>query len=94
MANGQSSNPLAGADTKSVSSIWKMSNSPPKPQHQSNLRKNLTNNTQFSSIDNLTEDQTYKQRTNNYAQLGMTYCLNGNVYLITSPEKSYLHFME
>ena len=65
VGNG-SSNPLIG-DTKSVSSIWKTSNSPGKQQVQ---KKISTNGVQFSSIDNLADDY-LDRKINNYAQLEM-----------------------
>lgn len=67
----QNQNPLVnGNDTKSVSSIWKMSNSPGKLQQQP---QQVTKKQQFSSIDNLSAEDNYqhyqKYKGNNYAQL-------------------------
>ncbi len=55
---GMNPNPLVNGDTKSVSSIWKMSNSPGKlqQQQQSGHKKSQ----QFSSIENLIAEDNYQ----------------------------------
>lgn len=63
---GATNNSLVNGDTKSVSSIWKLSNTPMNELP----KKNLNNNgVQFSSIDNLADEYVNKYKNNNYAQL-------------------------